>query len=113
MLPNPGTLFLLRTSTEFLIALYTGGLFRFNVEINGKNPSACFCLMIKKINKLTQGYQNILNKNHFHHILRLFDVYQIFLPPQVKRCTIITYKHGIYELAHELPNDLRLRILGN
>ena len=23
------------------------------------------------------------------------------------------YKHGIYELPHELPNDLRLRILGN
>ena len=26
---------------------------------------------------------------------------------------IITYKHGIYELPHKLPNDLRLRILGN
>ena len=34
--------------------------------------------------------------------------YQIFLSPQVKRCTIITYKHSTYEL----PNDLRLRILG-
>ena len=44
--------------------------------------------------------------------------YQIFLSPQVKRWAIITYKHGIYELPHELPNDLRLRdlrlkILGN
>ena len=39
--------------------------------------------------------------------------YQIFLSPQVKQCAIITYKHGIYEMAHELPNDLRLRILGN
>ena len=39
--------------------------------------------------------------------------HQIFLSPQVKRCAIITYKHGIYELPHELPNDLRLRILGN
>ena len=39
--------------------------------------------------------------------------YQIFLLPQVKRCAIITYKHGIYELPHELPNNLRLRILGN
>ena len=41
--------------------------------------------------------------------------YQIFLSPQVKRCAIITYKHGIYELPHELPNDLRLlgKILGN
>ena len=35
--------------------------------------------------------------------------YQIFLSPQVKQCTIITYKHGIYEL----PSNLRLRILGN
>ena len=35
--------------------------------------------------------------------------YQLFLWPQVKWCAIITYKHGIYEL----PNDLRLRILGN
>ena len=28
--------------------------------------------------------------------------YQIFPSQQVKRCAIITYKHGIYEL----PNDL-------
>ena len=35
--------------------------------------------------------------------------YQIFLSPQVKRWAIITYKHGIYELPHELPNYLRLR----
>ena len=39
--------------------------------------------------------------------------YQIFLSPQEKRYSLITYKHSIYELAHELPNDLRLRILGN
>ena len=39
--------------------------------------------------------------------------YQIFLSPQVKRWAIITYKHGIYELPRDLPNDLRLRILGN
>ena len=39
--------------------------------------------------------------------------YQIFLSPQVKRWTISTCKHGIYELPKELPNDLRLRILGN
>ena len=38
--------------------------------------------------------------------------YQILLLSQVKRWAIITYKHGIYELPHELPNDLRLRILG-
>ena len=38
--------------------------------------------------------------------------YQILLSPQVKRWAVITYKHGLYELRHELPNDLRLRILG-
>ena len=39
--------------------------------------------------------------------------YQIFHSPHMKRRTIITYKHVIYELPHELSNDLRLRILGN
>ena len=39
--------------------------------------------------------------------------YQTFLSPQVKRCAIITYKHGIYEFSHELPNDWRLRTLEN
>ena len=43
-------------------------------------------------------------------------IHQIFLSPQMKRWAIITYKHGIYVLPHELPNDLRLkdlRKLGN
>ena len=39
--------------------------------------------------------------------------YQIFLSPQVERCAIITYQHGIYKLPHQLSCDLRLRILGN
>ena len=38
--------------------------------------------------------------------------YQNFVSAQVKRCAIITYKHGIYELPYELLNDLRLGILG-
>ena len=38
-------------------------------------------------------------------------VEQIFLSPQVKRSVIISNKCGIYELPHELPNDLRLKIL--
>ena len=37
--------------------------------------------------------------------------YQIFLSPQVKRGATITYRHDIYELPHELPNDLRLKDL--
>ena len=39
--------------------------------------------------------------------------YQIFFSPQVKRSPIISNKHGIYELPHELKNDIKLRILGN
>ena len=37
--------------------------------------------------------------------------YQVFVSPQGKRCAIITYKHGIYGLSHELPKDLKLRNL--
>ena len=40
-------------------------------------------------------------------------LYQTFLSPQVKRCVIITYKHGIYELLQELPKGLRLTTAGN
>ena len=35
----------------------------------------------------------------------MFD--QMFLSPNVKRSAIISNKHGIYEIPHELPNDLR------
>ena len=33
--------------------------------------------------------------------------------PQVKRNVISSIANMVYELPHELPNDLRLRILGN
>ena len=43
--------------------------------------------------------------------------YKIFVSSQVKRWPIIIYKHGMCELAHELPHkllkDLGLKILGN
>ena len=39
--------------------------------------------------------------------------YQIFHSLQVKRCAIITYKQAIYELPYNLPNNLRLKKLGN
>ena len=52
--------------------------------------------------------------NHVHNILRPFlMVEEIFLSPEVKRRVIITNKYGMYELPHELPNNLRLRILGH
>ena len=41
----------------------------------------------------------------------MFD--KIFVSPRAKRIVIISNKHGIYELPHELPNDLRLRSLVN
>ena len=31
----------------------------------------------------------------------------------MQRCASIIYKHGVYELPHDLLNDLRLRILEN
>ena len=37
----------------------------------------------------------------------MFD--QIFVSPQVKQIVTVSNKHGIYELSHELPNDLRLK----
>ena len=37
----------------------------------------------------------------------MFD--KTFVSPQVKQMVIISNKHGICELPHELPNDLRLR----
>ena len=39
----------------------------------------------------------------------MFD--KIFFSPQEKRSVIISNKHGIYELTHELPKDLRLKLL--
>ena len=39
--------------------------------------------------------------------------YQVFVSSKVKQCTNITYKDSIYKLPHELPNALRLKILGN
>ena len=79
----------------------------------------CLCFLTNQKSKFGQKNQNCQFKlkfgtfNHFHNILRLFDGLPNFLSPQVKRCTIITYKHGVYEFPHELPNDLRLRILRN
>ena len=39
--------------------------------------------------------------------------YQIFISTQVKRSVIISNKQGVYELPHELPIVVRVRILGN
>ena len=39
--------------------------------------------------------------------------HQILFSQRVKRYEISTYKHGIYELPHELLNELGLRTLEN
>ena len=46
----------------------------------------------------------VFPQNHFHKLWDFLMFYQIFLSPQVKRCAIITRKHGIYLVPHELPN---------
>ena len=38
---------------------------------------------------------------------------KILVSPKVKRIVIISNKHGIYDLPHELPNDVKLRTLVN
>ena len=48
-----------------------------------------------------------------HNILRPFDVLSNFFSTQVKWIVIISNTHGIYKMSHELPNDLRFRILEN
>ena len=45
----------------------------------------------------------IASYNHGHNILR----YNI-ISPQVNQRVFISNKRGIYELPHELPNNLRL-----
>ena len=40
-------------------------------------------------------------------------LYQNLFSPQGKRSLIISYKHGVSELPHELPNDLKLMTLEN
>ena len=66
-------------------------------------------LSILKLFKVATIYGKIL-AIIFWEIL-MFD--KILVLPKVKRTVIISNKHGIYELPHEFPNDLRLNTLGN
>ena len=63
-------------------------------------------IKIKKKTKEKKKLQTIMAI--FWDIL-MFD--QILLSPQVKGSMIISNKHGMYELPHNLPEDLRLRSL--
>ena len=63
-----------------------------------KGFQVCFRKLFRKIKKI---------------LALIGDVLPDFPFTASETCAIITYKHGIYELPHGLPNDLRLRILGN
>ena len=47
------------------------------------------------------------------HFSKKLVVYSCERWNDVKRRAIVTYGHGIYELPHKFPNDVRRRILGN
>ena len=55
----------------------------------------------------------MLADNHFHNILRFFDVLRNFPFVTSETMRVITYKHSIYEFLHELPNDLIFSIFRN
>ena len=76
------------------------------------------CKVKNKNNKTLKTLKTTLIRllycyNQFHNILRLFDVLPNFPFTTSETMGIITYKHGIYKLPHELRSNLRLRILGN
>ena len=68
--------------------------------------------MIEAVNKNIKAKEYFAD-NHGHNILKLFDTFPFFFSPDVKQRVIISNKHGIYELPHELPHELTLRFLGN
>ena len=51
--------------------------------------------------------------NDVHKTLRPFDILPNVSFTTSEKSVIISNEHGMYELPQELPNDLRLKILGN
>ena len=74
----------------------------------------CFCFFSGNL-VCTTCYFDILNFNQVHNILRLFDVLPNFsiITSETMCVRLLLINNGVCELPHELPNDLRLRILGN
>ena len=67
--------------------------------------------MAMKMRLKMKSRSNRYDTNRPTIIFIIFMFCQSFLSPQVKRWAIITYKHGIYELPHEFPNELRLNLM--
>ena len=96
-----------------LFDIYLNYLFYLDESTNVRNftDHTTFCAFDKYLNSLI----NRLEHDTIIDIIfeEFLILYQIFFSPQVKRSMIISSKQGIYELPHKLPNDLRLRIVGN
>ena len=58
-------------------------------------------------------YFLIVSYNHGNNIVGLVDVLPNFSFTTSETRRDFWKKQDVYELPHELPNDLRLRILGN
>ena len=55
-------------------------------------------------------------KSHWKRSKVFEDIFEDFETPSKNfpaTPVIFSYEYGIYDLPHKLPNDLRLRILGN
>ena len=81
-----------------------------NEKLLNATKSQCYIILLflRYYGKTNMGAKIPPTHNHFYNILRLFDVLPIFPFTTSETCAIITYKHGIYALPHELPNDLGL-----
>ena len=103
--------------------MFWGGIERDQLHEMGKEPCPLslmklFCKKTAKSRKLFSQNKSIINFWWGSTIMvitfldfLMFD--QIFLSLTVKQSVVISNKHGIYELPHEFPNDLKSRILGN
>ena len=65
---------------------------------------------LNKLSKLNLGFSQHQATISFIIVCDFSMFYQTFFSTQGKRWAI-TYKHSIYELPHEFPDDVRLRIL--
>ena len=87
----------------------TADLVTFTKEIlNGKLYFLCSGRSDRDLSEASHAGWEVLARdcNQFHNILRLSDVLPN-VPFTTSETMCSTYKHGKYELPHELPNDLR------
>ena len=70
--------------------------------------SATLDFILRKIEKNLNHVKKVSWATIMEIILLDFLMfYKIFLSPQVKQSAIISNKQGVYELPHELPNEIR------